>query len=173
MRAFTAFMIFNIFFLFNGLGIIGGAVYLFIKIRFNTLSFIMIAIGIIIILIFSLGLKTRKNRKLLVLYLLFTFIIFLFYAGLSVMIKLKPDLLIENIKSKITNSNEIEMINTYNTILFIITCVGASFCILAFLFGNCYYCKSKTKTKEITVEDIPNDLHGIDYSQLDNSNASN
>ena len=173
--SFICFMIFNIFFLFSGFGIIGGAVYLIIKISINTLSFVMIAIGLIIILIFSLGFKS-KNSNLLVLYLLFTFIIFLFYAGLSVMLKLFPDLLIKHIKSKITDHDEIDNIKTYNMLLFIISCVGASFCFLAFLSGICYYCKSKTKNKkdDIPIDDMKqNDLlFQIDYSH-DNSNTTN
>ena len=172
--SFIVFMIFNIFFLFNGFGIIGGGVYLIIIISINTLSFIMIAIGLIIILIFALGFCTRNNQYLLVLYLLFSFIILLFYAGLSVMIKLFTDLLIEQIKTKITDHDEIDKIKTYNTLLFIISCVAASCCFLAFLSGNCYYCKSKKKKKDdISIDEMKqNDvLFRIDCP--DNSNTTN
>ena len=163
-KTFMAFLVFNLFFLYNGLGIIGGAVYLLIKIRFNNLSIIMITIGIIIILIFSLGLKTRKNLKILALYLLFMFIIFLFYAGLSVMIKLKPDLLIKYIKSKIMDNDEIKIINT---LFFILACIGISCCFLAFILGYSYYRKLRYKIEQNESEqDI---LHGIDYNNIDDS----
>ena len=173
---FMIFMMFNILFLFNGFGIIGGGVYLIILISYNTLSVMMIVIGIIIILIFSIGFTLKKNQGLLILYLLFLFIFILFYAGLSLMLYLYPDLLIEFIKKKITENKEIDNIpKAYKTILFIITCVGASCCFLTFLTGSCLCCNSKNKNKDILIDDIHEGdcLHGIDYSQIDNSNTSN
>ena len=131
----------------------------------------MIVIGLIIFLIFFLGLKTKKDHILLVMYLIFVTIIFLFYSGLSLMLKVFTQALIDYIKTKISNfkEGEINKIKKYNTNLFIITCIGAFCALLAFIGGILYYKKLKGRNEEINLEEEQGEddvSKGNDYGVL-------
>ena len=90
-------------------------------------------------------------------------VVFLFYAGLSFMIKLFPDTLIEYLKSKIPYSDQVDFdkINEYNLNLFIVTCIGAICCLLAFICCIIYCSILKKKNKKKESGDV---LANIDYS---------
>ena len=123
---FCVFKFFNSIFGLSGLALIGGAIYIIIAKKFNSLSFVMIVIGIIIFLIFFLGIKTKKKHILLAIYLIFVILILLLYGFLSIMIKIFPDELIEYLKSKVNDikGEDIKKINRHNLNLFIITVNG-------------------------------------------------
>ena len=172
---FVCFVVFNIIFGLSGLAIIGGGGFLFYKFGYNTLGLILCVIGVIIFLVFILGLNTKKNSKPLVLYLIFVIILLLFYTVLSVMLKVFPEKLIENIKKKIEDIDIENSITEYNMPLFIISTSGAACCLFAFITGICHYCKLKNRYKEIKKEDIQNIdcLQGLDYTNIDNTNSNN
>ena len=92
-------------------------------------------------------------------------VVFLFYAGLSFMIKMFPDTLIEYLKSKIPYSDQVDFnkINEYNLNLFIVTCIGAVCCLFAFIFCVIYCSILKKKNKKEESDDV---LANIDYSIL-------
>lgn len=149
-----------------------------IKIGFNSLSFVMIVIGLIIFLIFVLGLKVDK-KPILIMYLIFVMVIFLFYAGLSLMLKVFTQTLIDYIKNKVTdfNDDDIDKIKKYNTNLFIITCIGAACALFAFIAGILYKNRKKNKNKkeDINIDEVKEHdiLHGIDYTDADINNREN
>ncbi len=176
--SYIIFIIFNTIFGLSGLSLIGGAIYLMIKIGFNSLSFVMIVIGLIIFLIFVLGLKVDK-KPILIMYLIFVMVIFLFYAGLSLMLKVFTQTLIDYIKNKVTdfNDDDIDKIKKYNTNLFIITCIGAACALFAFIAGILYKNRKKNKNKkeDINIDEVKEHdiLHGIDYTDADINNREN
>ena len=90
------------------------------------------------------------------------------------MLKAFPELLSDNIKNRINGIDIEQNIKDYNTLLFIITTIGAACCLLAFISGICYYFKLKNKYKEIKKEDIQNVdcLQGLDYTNIDNNNSN-
>ena len=102
--AFVVFMIFNIFFLLYGVAIIGGSIFLFIKLGFNSLSIVLIILGIIIISTFISGLKSKKKYILLKIYLIVIIILLLFYIGLSFLLYFNPERLVEIIQKKLQES---------------------------------------------------------------------
>lgn len=173
---YVIFIIFNVIFGLSGLALIGGSIFLIIKLSFNSLSFVMIVIGLIIILIFILGLKLKKKIQFLIMYLIFVGVIFLFYAGISFMIIIFPDKLIEYLQTKVPDSDNYDFnkIKDYKLNLFIITCIGAVCSLLAFI--SCIiYCKKIDKNNERNKngknegDDI---LANIDYTILPGENAN-
>lgn len=148
---FCVFIFFNSIFGLSGLALIGGAIYIIIAKKFNSLSFVMIVIGIIIFLIFFLGIKTKRKHILLAIYLIFVILILLLYGFLSVMIKVFPDELIKYLKSKVKDikGEDIEKINRYNLNLFIITLNGSIFSLFTLISGIIYYRKLKQKNTKI------------------------
>ena len=148
---FCVFIFFNSIFGLSGISLIGGAIYIIIKKRFNSLSFIMIVIGIIIFLIFFLGIKAKKKHILLGIYLIFVIIILLLYGFLSVMLKAFPDKLIVILKSKVNDikGEDLEKIKKHNINLFIITLNGTIFSLFAFISGIMYYKKLKKKNTKL------------------------
>ena len=148
---FCVFIFFNSIFGLSGITLIGGAIYIIIAKKFNSLSFVMIVIGIIIFLIFFLGIKTKKKHILLAIYLIFVLIILLLYGFISVMIKIFPDELRDYLKSKVNDikDEDIDKINSHNNNLFIITLNGTIFSLFAFISGIFYYKKLKKKNLKL------------------------
>jgi len=173
MASFLAFMFFNCIFGLSGIALIGGAIYLLIETKFNTLNFSIIIAGVIICLIFFLGVKTRKQSKVLIMYLILIFIIFIFYAVLFCLFIFAPDKILEVLKSKMNDLDGNDMTSIENhlkkhtTALYAITGTGAGCCLLSLITGLIYYCKlNKGKQDDLDVEKVIKDdcLHGIDYS---------
>ncbi len=167
---YVIFMVFNVIFGLNGLALIGGSLFLIVIFGFNSLIFIMIVIGIIIILIFILGLKLKKKIQFLIMYLIFIGVIFLFYAGISFMIYIFPDILIEYLKSKVPDSENynFDKINEYKLNILILTCIGA-FCSLLSFISCIIYCKKIDKNNEKNKNgknDGDDILANIDYTIL-------
>ena len=121
----------------SGLSVIAGAVIILIGEKsFNSLAVILIAIGLIIFIIFIIGIKIPKRPILLCMYLFFVLIIFLFYAGLAALVKLKKDRLIKELKDKVGDEIDdkyIEKIDDYNTYIFIGLCSAAGLTLLTFI----------------------------------------
>ena len=166
----------------SGLAVIGGGVFILIdKKSFIPLAVILIAIGLIIFLIFIIGIKMPKKPLLFCMYLFFVIIIFLFYAGLSVLVKLYPDKLIEELKKnvKVIDEKEFEKIKEYNTYIFIGTCAAAGCTLLTLITGIIYYKKQKDNKEEEepnlnTIEGNKEDvLHGIDFAINDEEENKN
>ena len=175
--SFVCFLIFNILFGLTGLALIGGGIYLWIIIKnFNYISLGLLVIGIITFLIFVIGLSTRKRLCLLVLYLIFVFIFFLIYAGFAVVFKFCDKYLINYLKEnkedfKFTEEDEtLSIISDYIFYLFILACVVAGICLLAFISGIVFGIKQRNnKNKAIKIEDVQriDCLTGIDYTVLE------
>ena len=178
---FCVFIFFNSIFGLSGLALIGGAIYIIIVKKFNSLSFVMIVIGIIIFLIFFLGIKTKKKNILLAIYLIFVVIILLLYGFLSFMIKVFPDELIDYLKKKVNDikDEDIDKIKNHNINLFIITLNGTIFSLFAFISGIIYYKKLKKKNTKIDQDLLQGDdiLQGndnpINHEEDNNINNSN
>ena len=166
------FIFFDIILGLSGLAVIAGGVLIFIdKKSFNSLAVILVVIGLIIFLIFIIGIKIHKKPILLGMYLFFVTIIFLFYAGLSVLVKLYPEQLIENLQKRVdeVEDEEFNKINEYNTYIFIGTCIGAGCTLLSIITGIIYYKKLKNNNNDTEYIDSADGnkkdvLHGIDYS---------
>ena len=167
------FIFFDIILGLTGLAVIGGGVLLFLdKKDFNSLAVILVVVGLIIFLIFIIGIRIHKKPILLCMYLFFVTIIFLFYAGLSVLVKLYPEKLIDNLQKKVDDidDQEFEKINEYNTYIFIGTCSGAGCTLLTLITGIIYYKKlhnnnsNEEEYTEATEGNKKDVLHGIDYS---------
>ena len=174
------FIIFNIIFGLNGWAMIGGAIFLIIKMGFKSLSFIMIIIGIVIILIFFLGFQVNKG-PILFIYLLFVIIIFLSFTGLSIILKLFTQKLIDFIKPKVNDFKEAEINKikqkNINLFIFIITCVVAACSLFAFISGVVYRCGHKKRNKkDDNLEDqakAADPILGIDYEDNNIDNRTN
>ena len=175
------FIIFNIIFGLNGWAMIGGAIYLIIKMGFKSLSFIMIIIGIVIILIFFLGFQVNKG-PILFIYLLFVMIIFLSFAALSVILKLFTQILIDFIKPKVNDFKEAEINKikekNINLLVFIVTCVVTACSLFAFISGVAYKCRHKkgNKKENDNLEDqakAADPILGIDYEDNNIDNRTN
>ena len=63
-KFFILFSIFNVIFGLCGIGLIVSAIILIIRLEFNPLDFILIAIGVIMLLIMILGINIKKKYEL-------------------------------------------------------------------------------------------------------------
>jgi len=84
-------MIFNGIFGLSGLAVIGGGIYLIVKIEFNQYIVIIIGLGIIIAAIFALGFFTWKKTKPLFIYMITIIIVFVLEVALVLVIKFHED----------------------------------------------------------------------------------
>ena len=157
----------------SGLAVIAGGILILIDLKgFNSLAVILIAIGFIIFIIFIIGIKVPNRPILLCMYLLFITIIFLFYAGLAVLVKLDQDRLIKELQKRVDifDDKEFEKIDEYNTYVFIGACSAAGCTLLTLITGIIYYKQQKNNNKEeediiyTNEEEKKEDLNGIDYS---------
>ena len=107
-------------------------------------------------------------------------IIFLFYAVLSLFLKVFPDILIKYLQEKVKDFEKEEIedkIKKYNMNLFIIACIGGGCALLAFITGLTLLCNDKKvrKQKEVNIDEVKDQdlLQGIDYNENEASNRSN
>ena len=164
---FIIFMIFNVIFGLSGLAVIGGGIYLIVKIEFNQYIVIIIGLGIIIAAIFALGFFTWKKTKPLFIYIITIIIVFVLELALVLVIKFHEDTknFIRNSikKLNVTEEEKDEIINVSVIIISIAT--ACSF--LSFILSLLYYRKLKDKTSKL-IEDKKGDYYmkGLDYTNL-------
>ena len=162
---FIIFMIFNGIFGLSGLAVIGGGIYLIVKIEFNQFIVIIIGLGIIIAAIFALGLFTWKKTKPLFIYMITIIIVFVLEVALVLVIKFHEDtknFIRKSIKD-LTEEKKDEIINV--SVIIISIAAGCSF--LSFILSLIYYRKLKDKTSKL-IEDKKGDeyMKGLDYTNL-------
>ena len=162
---FIIFMIFNGIFGLSGLAVIGGGIYLIVKIEFNQYIVIIIGLGIIIAAIFALGLFTWKKTKPLFIYMITIIIVFILEVALVLVIKFHEDtknFIRKSIKD-LTEEQKDEIINV--SVIIISIAAGCSF--LSFILSLLYYRKLKDKTSKL-IEDKKGDdyMKGLDYTNL-------
>ena len=163
---FIIFMIFNVIFGLSGLAVIGGGIYLLVKIEFNQYIVIIIGLGIIIAAIFALGFFTWKKTKPLFIYIITIIIVFVLELALVLVIKFHEDtknFIRNSIKLNVTEEEKDEIINVSVIIISIAT--ACSF--LSFILSLLYYRKLKDKTSKL-IEDKKGDYYmkGLDYTNL-------
>ena len=162
---FIIFMIFNGIFGLSGLAVIGGGIYLIVKLEFNQYIIIIIGLGIIIAAIFALGLFTWKKTKPLFIYMITIIIVFVLEVALVLVIKFHEDtknFIRKSIKD-LTEEKKDEIINV--SVIIISIAAGCSF--LSFILSLIYYRKLKDKTSKL-IEDKKGDeyMKGLDYTNL-------
>ena len=162
---FIIFMIFNGLFGLSGLAVIGGGIYLIVKIKFSQYIVIIIGLGIIIAAIFALGLFTWKKTKPLFIYMITIIIVFVLEVALVLVIKFHEDtknFIRKSIKD-LTEEKKDEIINV--SVIIISIAAGCSF--LSFILSLLYYRKLKDKTSKL-IEDKKGDeyMKGLDYTNL-------
>jgi len=165
---FIIFMIFNGIFGLSGLAVIGGGIYLIVKIKFSQYIVIIIGLGIIIAAIFALGLFTWKKTKPLFIYMITIIIVFVLEVALVLVIKFHEDtknFIRKSIKDLFdaTEEKKDEIINV--SVIIISIAAGCSF--LSFILSLLYYRKLKDKTSKL-IEDKKGDeyMKGLDYTNL-------
>ena len=165
---FIIFMIFNGIFGLSGLAVIGGGIYLIVKLEFNQYIIIIIGLGIIIVAIFALGPFTWKKTKPLFIYMITIIIVFVLEVALVLVIKFHEDtknFIRNNIKKLfgVTEEQKDEIINV--SVIIISIAAGCSF--LSFILSLLYYRKLKDKTSKL-IEDKKGDeyMKGLDYTNL-------
>jgi hypothetical protein len=174
-KFFILFIFFNIIFGLCGIGLIVSAIILIIRLNFNPLDFILIAIGIIMLLIMILGLNIKKKYELCVIYLIFIMIHILLYVFMSIMFLFLTDKLTSFLSDKLSieeDDSYLNYIEDNHVIFFIISCSLSLLCLMTFTIGVLYCKKMKMKkNKENKDKKEPDDiLKGLDYSMpLDSS----
>lgn len=162
------FMIFNVIFGLSGLAVLGGGIFLIIKIEFNQYIIIILCLGGIMSGIFTLGLFVWKRTKkiLLIVYMIFICIIIVIEFSFSLVIKFHKDTnnFIKNSIKEITEVTE-EQKNEIINVSVIIVGSAAGCGLLSFLFAFLLYKKLKGKYEK---EDNNGDdiLKGLDHTNL-------
>ena len=174
-KFFILFTIFNILFGLCGIGLIVCSIILIIRLKFNPLDFILIAIGIIMLLIMILGLNIKKKYELCVIYLIFIIIHIALYLFMSIMFLFLTDKLIKFIDEKLSVTEyefDLDNIKENHILLFIISGSLFLLCVMTFVIGV-MYCKLMRKKKNKGDKDQKEQvdiLKGLDYSMpLDSS----
>ena len=173
-KFFILFSFFNIIFGICGVGLIVSAIILIIRLSFNPLDFILIAIGLIMLLIMILGLIIKKKYELCVIYLIFIMIHIILYLFMSIMFLFLPDKLMKFFDDKLSVSDydfDLNYIKKYHINLFVVSGSLSLLCVITFVVGVIYCKKMKMKNKgnkdKKEADDI---LKGLDYSMpLDSS----
>ena len=174
------FMFFNTFYGLSTASVIGGGIYLIIKIDFNEYIIIILAAGLIMTLISVIGCISRKRPRLLFIYMIL--ICFIFFVELVLALVLKfytniNDFVKNNINiSEIMEVNEEEKEKILN-IAVIILLSASGFCLLSFLCALFYYRKLTEKERKNKEVKLKGDefFKGLDYTNLnpDMTTASN
>ena len=163
------FMFFNSIYGISALSVIGGGIYLIIKIDFNDYIIIIIASGLIMTLISVIGYFSKNRPRLLIIYMVLILIIFLVELVLALVIKFFTninDFVKNNISEKIeVNEEEKEKIVKISVIILF---SAAGCCLLSFICALFYYRKLKEKERKNKVEKLKGDdiLQGLDYTNL-------
>ena len=154
--------------------IVEGILILIDQKSFNSTAVILIDIVLIVFIKFIIGIKIPKRPILLCMYLFFVLIIFLFYAGLAILVKLYPDRLIKELKKRVDeiDQKDFDKIDDYNTYIFIGACSSAGITLLTFITAIIYYNQMKDNDNNEEVYnnmDTPKEeekdvLEGIDHS---------
>ena len=83
---FILFSVFNAILGLSGIAVIGGGIYLVVKLEFNQYIVIIIGLCVIITTIFVIGLFTRKKDKVLFIYIILIIVIFILEIALDIII---------------------------------------------------------------------------------------
>ena len=172
------FMFFNTFYGLSAASVIGGGIYLIIKIDFNEYIIIILAAGLIMTLISVIGCISRKRPRLLFIYMILICFIFFVELALALVLKFYTNIndFVKNNISEIMEVNEEEKEKILN-IAVIILLSASGFCLLSFLCALFYYRKLKEKERKYKEEKLKGDavFQGLDYTNLnlDMTTASN
>ena len=172
------FMFFNTFYGLSAASVIGGGIYLIIKIEFNEYIIIILAAGLIMTLISVIGCISRKRPRLLFIYMILICFIFFVELVLALVLKFYTNIndFVKNNISDIMEVNEEEKEKILN-IAVIILLSASGFCLLSFLCALFYYRKLKEKERKYKEEKLKGDavFQGLDYTNLnpDMTTASN
>ena len=172
------FMFFNTFYGLSAASVIGGGIYLIIKIDFNEYIIIILAAGLIMTLISVIGCISRKRPRLLFIYMILICFIFFVELALALVLKFYTNIndFVKNNISEIMEVNEEEKEKILN-IAVIILLSASGFCLLSFLCALFYYRKLKEKERKNKEEKLKGDdvFQGLDYTNLnlDMTTASN
>ena len=172
------FMFFNTFYGLSAASVIGGGIYLIIKIDFNEYIIIILASGLIMTLISIIGCISRKRPRLLFIYMILICLIFFIELALALVLKFYTNIndFVKNNISEIIEVNEEEKEKILN-IAVIILLSASGFCLLSFLCALFYYRKLKEKERKYKEEKLKGDavFQGLDYTNLnpDMTTASN
>ena len=157
------FMFFNSIYGISALSVIGGGIYLIIKIDFNEYIIIIIASGLIMTLISVIGYFSKNRPRLLIIYMVLILIIFLVELVLALVIKFFTN--INDFVIIEVNEEEKEKIVKISVIILF---SAAGCCLLSFICALFYYRKLKEKERKNKVEKLKGDdiLQGLDYTNL-------
>ena len=157
------FMFFNTIYGISALSVIGGGIYLIIKIDFNEYIIIIIASGLIMTLISVIGYFSKNRPRLLIIYMVLIFIIFLVELVLALVIKFFTN--INDFVIIEVNEEEKEKIVKISVIILF---SAAGCCLLSFICALFYYRKLKEKERKNKEEKLKGDdiLQGLDYTNL-------
>ena len=134
--SFLYYLHFNIIFGLCGIWLIVCSIILIIRLGFNPLDFILIAIGIIMLLIMILGLNIKKRYELCAIYLIFIIIHIILYLFLSIMLLFLTDKLITFLENKLSIDDGdlyLNYIEESNVIFFIISGSLSLLCLMLFI----------------------------------------
>ena len=164
------FMIFNVILGFSGLAVIGGGIYLIIKIEFNQYIIIVIGLGLIIAAIVVIGFFTKKRANALIIYMILISIIFVLELALALVIKFheETNLFIKDSIKEIIDVNEEKKDEIINVSVYIISTASACSA-LSCIFAFIYYKKLKGKSSSKYLDDNKNGdefMKGLDYTNL-------
>ena len=162
------FMIFNVIFGLSGLAVLGGGVFLIIKIEFNQYIIIIICLGGIMSGIFTLGLFVwKRTKKILIVYMIFICIIIVIEFSFSLVIKFHKDTnyFIKNSIKEITEVTEEQKDEIINVSVIIVSC-AAGCGLLSFLFAFILYKKLKGKSNKYSKDNGDDILKGLDHTNL-------
>ena len=160
------FMFFNSIYGISAASVIGGGIYLIIKIDFNEYIIIIIASGLIMTLISVIGYFSKKRPRLLIIYMVLILIIFLVELILALVIKFFTNIN-DFVKNNISEVNEEEKEKIVK-ISVIILFSAAGCCLLSFICALFYYRKLKEKERKNKEKKLKGDdiLQGLDYTNL-------
>ena len=174
-KLFLLFTFFNIIFGLCGIGLIVCSIILIIRLGFNPLDFILIAIGVIMLLIMILGLNIKNRYELCVIYLIFIMIHILLFVFMSIMLLFLTDKLITFLENKLSIDDGdlyLNYIEEYTVIFFIISGSLSLLCLMTFIIGilHCKKMKMNKNKGNKDQKEADDILKGLDYSMpLDSS----
>ena len=172
------FLVFNCIFGISAVSVLGGGIYLIIKLEFNQYIIVFFCTGLIMTGISIMGCFSQKRPIFLLLYMILISIIFILELIVVFVLKFYTDIN-DYIKKNIDNIGKFaeEEKEKIMNIIMIILLSAAGCCLLSFLCAFFYYRKLKEKEKKFKEEKLKGDdiLKGLDYTNLnpDMTTASN
>ena len=166
---YVIFMFFNSIYGISAASVLGGCIYLIIKIEFHEYIIIIMSSGLIMTLISVIGCFSRKRPRLLFIYMILICVIFFVELTLALVLRFYTDVddFVKNNISEIVEVNEEEKEKIVK-ISVIILFSAAGCCLLSFLCALFYYRKLKEKERKNKEEKLKGDdvLQGLDYTNL-------